>query len=149
MDKGISDIAIMHGSNLFKAIDDAVFRNFLVRMNDIQPFYAVSFNDEKNLVISDDFLEIMDRVVINPLFENYSEMDYRHIELIAQDDDPLKHWTNLRSAFSTMDGELLRFILAMNIPLEKFIRYELASRGHDENHKWVGFEKAREIWINT
>lgn len=49
--------------------------------------------------------------------------------------------------FSIADGEVLRFILALNIPLEKFIRYELAARGYDEDHKWVGFPQAKKIWL--
>jgi len=27
------------------------------------------------------------------------------------------------------------------------IRYELAARGYDKDHKWVGFEKAEEVWL--
>jgi hypothetical protein len=49
--------------------------------------------------------------------------------------------------FSVADGETLRFILSAKILLERFIRHELASRGHNENMKWVGFEKAGEIWL--
>ena len=48
---------------------------------------------------------------------------------------------------SEMDGEILRFILKYKMPIERFIRYELASRGYDENHQWVGFEKAKAIWL--
>jgi hypothetical protein len=46
-----------------------------------------------------------------------------------------------------MDGKILRYILYAKIPLEKLIRFELAGRGFDENHRWVGFEKAHEIWL--
>jgi hypothetical protein len=46
-----------------------------------------------------------------------------------------------------MDGKILRYILYAKIPLEKLIRFELAGRGFDENHRWVGFEKANEIWL--
>jgi hypothetical protein len=49
---------------------------------------------------------------------------------------------------STIDGEILRFIIAHNIALDKIIRHELALRGYDENHRWCGFDKAREIWLN-
>ena len=114
MDQRISDVAVVHGSNHFKSIDD--------------------------------ILEIMDRAVVNLLLGDYVDMDYDHIDRIALDDDPLKHWSELRGAFSTMDGELLRFILYMKIPLEKCIRHELASRVYDEDHQWVGFDKAKEIW---
>lgn len=33
------------------------------------------------------------------------------------------------------------------IPLEKLIRYELACRGYDAETKWVGFDKAKQIWL--
>jgi hypothetical protein len=49
--------------------------------------------------------------------------------------------------FSIANGELLRFILAYNIPLEKLIRYSLSARGYDKNQHWVGFNKAKEIWL--
>jgi len=40
-----------------------------------------------------------------------------------------------------------RFILHYGIPLERFIRYELACRGHNKEHQWCGYEKAKEIWL--
>lgn len=54
-------------------------------------------------------------------------------------------WEDVYGTFATVDGELLRYILHTKIPLEKLIRYELASRGFDENHRWCGFERAEEI----
>ncbi|MCR9171526.1 MAG: hypothetical protein NXI10_03475 [bacterium] len=146
MDQGIENIAIVYGGNEQKFIDDAVYRNFLVRRKEITPFYAVAYHSGMNLMVSDDILEITENVVIHPLTTSYAEMDYDHIDTIAQDTNPLDHWAEIRGAFSTMDGEVLRFILAMDIPLNKFIRQELAARGYDENHNWVGFEKAKKIW---
>jgi len=49
---------------------------------------------------------------------------------------------------STVDGEILRFILDTKIPLNNLIRHELALRGFDKNHRWCGFDKAREIWLD-
>ncbi len=63
------------------------------------------------------------------------------------DDDPLSHWEEIAGMFSVAHGETLQFILSAKIPLEKFIRYELACRGYDENFQWVGFEKSQEIWL--
>lgn len=74
-------------------------------------------------------------------------MDYEHIKSIRTDNDPLSHWEDTCGLFSTVSGEHLRFILTMNIPLEKFIRYELAIRGYDQNHSWVGFYKSQEVWL--
>ncbi len=78
---------------------------------------------------------------------DYTEMSFNDIQLIRADEDPLWHWEELNGAFAIMDGELLRYILFAKIPLERLIRWELASRGHDKNHKWCGFDKAREIWL--
>ncbi len=66
---------------------------------------------------------------------------------IGMDINPLSHWESIEGMFTRTNGEILRFILSHKIPLEMFIRYELACRGHDENHKWVGFEKAEKIWL--
>jgi hypothetical protein len=75
------------------------------------------------------------------------EMTYDDIRHIKMQYDPLRHWEDLTGTFSVMDGELLRFVLHTKIPLEKLIRHELASRGYDENHRWIGFDKASEIWL--
>lgn len=52
-----------------------------------------------------------------------------------------------KKLLTTLYGEILRFILHAKIPLEKFVREELAGRGYDENFKWVGFEEAEKIWL--
>ncbi len=78
---------------------------------------------------------------------DYSKMTYDMIRHIKMDEDPLRHLEELTGVFAIMDVELLRFILHAKIPLEKLIRYELAGRGHDKNHHWVGFDKAEEIWL--
>ncbi|WP_452598444.1 hypothetical protein [Pontimicrobium sp. MEBiC01747] len=49
--------------------------------------------------------------------------------------------------FSTMHGDYLRFLLHYKVPLEKFIRFELASRGYDGNFNWVGFDASEKIWL--
>ncbi|GGG24911.1 hypothetical protein GCM10011344_26950 [Dokdonia pacifica] len=53
----------------------------------------------------------------------------------------------MKGTFGTLNGELLRFILVNNIPLEKPIRYSLSARGYDKEMKWVGFNNAKEIWL--
>jgi len=144
MDTTIDNVCVIH-ENHFKAIDDAVWKNFSVRKLNCAPFYAIEH--KCCAVVSDNILELFDLAVIHPLFEDYLNMDYDHISLIAQDDNPLTHWEEIKGMFSSLDGEILRFILAKKIPLEKFIRHELASRGHDENHQWCGIDKAKEIWL--
>ena len=76
--------------------------------------------------------------------DDYSKIEYKHIRQIAMDDDPLEHFEEIRGMFSGSHGETLRLILKTKLPLKKFIRYELACRGYDEDFNWVGFEKAEE-----
>jgi len=78
---------------------------------------------------------------------SYKKMNYKHIRQIRMDDDPLPHWEEIAGMFSVAHGETLRFILNTKLPLKRFIHYELACRGYDENFKWVGFDKSQEIWL--
>ncbi len=66
---------------------------------------------------------------------------------IFADRNPLWFWEELKGLFQTTSGELLRFVLAYQIPLKKLIRYDLACRGYDNHMRWVGFDKAKEIWL--
>ncbi len=83
----------------------------------------------------------------NPKTQSYEAMDYDHIESIRSDIEPIEHWEKILGLFSSSSGEVLRFILKHDVPLVKFIRFELASRGFNEDHYWVGFEKARKVWL--
>ena len=78
---------------------------------------------------------------------NYSDMTYEQIQSIRTIVNPLDHWQEITGLFCSTHGEILRFILASEIPLEKLIRYELAIRGYDQNHLWVGYDKAAKIWL--
>ena len=88
-----------------------------------------------------------DKNALETLPTDYSEMAYIDIQHIRMDNDPLPHWEEIAGMISVAHGETLRFILSANIPLERFIRYELASRGYDKDFRWVGFEKAGKIWL--
>jgi hypothetical protein len=79
--------------------------------------------------------------------ENYKQMNYGQIAKIRSEYNPLSHWEEIIGLFSPVNGELLRFMLEYQIPIERIIHYELASRGHDKNQLWVGFEKAKAIWL--
>lgn len=81
------------------------------------------------------------------LSKDYSQMTYEEIKALRIDSESLKHWEDILGMFSTTHGEILRFLLHYQVPLEKLIRYELACRGFDENHEWAGFTKAEEIWL--
>lgn len=123
-----------------KVIDEAVWINFRHRTTD----YRVG-------VIENRIVHPKDKTFKGEHFEklpeDYSTMTYNDIASIGMDEDPLKHWEEIRGMISVMDGELLRFILAKKVPIDKLIRYELTARGYDKDHKWCGFEKAKEIWL--
>lgn len=146
MDQSISNVCIIH-NNHFKGIDDAVWKNFLVRELDCSPFYAIEHKEGICAVVSDDILELFDHTIIHPLFGDYIDMDYDHIASIFRDKDPLDHWSEIKGMVSVTDHRVLRFILEKNIPIEKFIRHELATTGFDEKGTWCGIDKSKEIWL--
>ncbi|MCQ4138792.1 hypothetical protein [Chryseobacterium sp. EO14] len=129
-----------------KAIDQAVWLNFKHRIQN-QHFGVLDAPEDQFAVANQLMLEDLEMEFHYPLPEDYTKMSFEQIQKIRSDEDPLSHWENLVGMFSVADGELLRFILKHKIQLKKIIRYELASRGHDENHQWVGFDKAKEIWL--
>ena len=127
-----------------KAIDIALWRNANHRYNSN---YGVVHSASDDYIIIQTDNETFSNADFEILPQDYNNMTYEHIQRIGMDEDPLRHWEDLKGAFSTMHGELLRFILRYNIPLEKFIRFELASRGYDENFEWVGFDESQKIWL--
>lgn len=129
-----------------KAVDHAIWLNFKYRIAGI--CFGVIRGPENNWAVcveatanemGSPFLEILPK--------GYREMTYKQLDAIRQDNNPLPHWESLIGMVSTMDGEVLRFILKNGIPIEKIIRHELALRGYDENHRWCGFDMARKIWL--
>lgn len=137
---------IMYFNDIHKAADFALWQNFKHRIQK-DKFGVLHESDENYAVVHQSTAEYPEMEFRFALPEDYQGMTYEKIQLIRTDEDPLAHWEELMGAFSVMDGELLRFILHYKIPLKKIIRYELASRGHDEDHRWVGFEKAKELWL--
>ncbi len=131
-------------SNIQKALDDVLWLNFEYRTSG-DSFGAVKRKDDY-LVTNKKHKSLSNRT-FEVFLKDYTDMDYGHIQQIASDEDPLHHWEEIRGMFSVMDGEILRYILHAKIPLERFIRWELASRGYDKDHKWCGFEKAENIWL--
>ncbi len=138
-----SEIVKSHTS-LQRAIDVAMWMNFKYRLD--QRSYGVICDKKQNVYT---VVETMGRrkSTLVELPKDYSLMDYQHIESIRTVVNPLNHWEEIVGLFSGFNGEILRFILNHKLPLEKLIRYELAIRGYDENHLWVGFDKARKIWL--
>ena len=129
-----------------KAIDHAFWLNFKYRIANIK-FGVIHGPDNNWAVLEEVTSQEMEIPFLDILPEDMSKLSYDQIRHIRMDDDPLPHLEALFGTFSTMDGELLRFILHAKIPLDKLIRFELASRGFDENHRWCGFDKARDIWL--
>lgn len=128
-----------------KAIDHAMWLNFKYRIAGI--VFGVIHGPERNYAVCEEAtLEELEMKFLDILPKDYSGLTYRQLDHIAMDDNPLPNWEQIHGMISVIDGEILRFILHNNIPIHRLIRHELASRGFDENHRWCGFEKAREIW---
>ncbi|MDD2987126.1 hypothetical protein [Flavobacterium sp.] len=138
-----SEIIKSHPS-LQRAIDIALWMNFKYRLDKRR--YGV-IQDKKAHWYQVVETKGKRKSSLIDLPAGYSEMTYEQIEAIRTIVNPLHHWEEIVGLFSTAHGEILRFILASEIPLEKLIRYELAIRGYDENHLWVGFEKSSSIWL--
>jgi hypothetical protein len=130
--------------NKQKAIDLAVWQNHNHRFDD--NYGVVSSIDGDYMIFQTDH-PTFNKSDFEKLPRDYSKMKYKHIRKIRMDDDPLSHWEEIAGMFSVAHGETLRFILNTKIPLKRFIRYELACRGYDENFNWVGFDKSEEIWL--
>lgn len=127
-----------------RAIDVALWMTFKYRMEN--RIYGVEQKKEtKEYHIVE--LENRRRTKLLDFPTDYSQLHYVQISSVFMGKNPLYHWEEIRGMLATTDGEVLRFILKYKIPLEKLIRFELASRGYDENEQWVGFEKAYEIWL--
>lgn len=127
-----------------RAIDVALWMTFKYRIEN--RIYGV-VQDKKTKEYHVVELENRRRKQLLDFPTDYSQMHYLQISSVFKEKNPLPHWEAIRGIISTTDGEILRFLLAFNVPLEKFIRFELASRGYDEHHEWVGFEKAYEVWL--
>lgn len=128
-----------------KACDQAIWLNFEHRLTH-QRFGAIKGSTGKFYVVSRDHPSFYGEK-FKKLPKSYRKLSYSHIQEIAMDHDPLPFWETIRGMVSTVDGETLRFILRYQIPLEKFICFELAARGYDIDNRWCGFEKAKEIWL--
>lgn len=131
-------------SSLQRAIDVAMWMNFKYRLSERS--YGVILDKKTKLY---EVVETNGRrksTLVEIPFD-YSTMSYEQIQTLRTIVNPLRHWEEITGLFSSTHGEILRFIIANKIPLEKLIRYELAIRGYDLNHIWVGNDKAGKIWL--
>lgn len=129
-----------------KAIHHALWLSFKYRIAG-KEYGVIELANGEFKVIESVIIDTMKTPFKVPVPEDYSKLTYDEIRHIRMDKNPLHHLAEIIGAFSVMDGEILRYILHANIPLEKLIRYELAIRGHDEDHHWVGFVEAERIWL--
>lgn len=141
--RNMEDKLLRHPS-LIKVSDQALWMNHNHRYDDNYGVVQSSQGDYMVLPISHPSFNKRD---FETLPKNYSKMTYKHIQLMRTDDDPLYHWEEIVGMFSTLHGEILRFILYTKIPLERFIRYELGIRGYDKDFNWIGFEKSEKLWM--
>ena len=130
--------------NKQKAIDLALWQNYNHRFKEE---YGVVLSIEGDYMVIPCSHTSLTPKEFETLPKDYAEMTYKHISQIASDIDPLSHWEEIQGMFSVAHREILRFILNAKIPLEKFIRYELAKRGYDQNCEWIGFDKAEAYWL--
>lgn len=128
-----------------KAIDNALWLNFENRTTDKEYGVVQSIEHDYLIVPVDHPTVIGETFEILP--ESYTSLSYDQIAEIFADRNPLWFWEELKGMFQTTSGELLRFVLAYGISLEKLIRYDLACRGYDNQMTWVGFDKAKQIWL--
>lgn len=129
-----------------KAIDHAMWLNFKYRIAGIV-FGVIHGPDNNWAVCEEATAHEMGMEFLDILPKDYSEIEYRKLDKLRQDVERLPHWETIVGMVSGMDGEVLRYILQNKIPIDRIIRHELALRGFDMNHRWCGFERAREIWL--
>jgi hypothetical protein len=128
-----------------KAIDHAMWLNFKYRIAGIV-FGLLNGPNSNWAVCEEATANDMELKFLDTLPKDYSGITFNQLDHIGMDSDPLPHWESLRGMISVMDGEILRYIIHNKIPIDQIIRHELALRGYDKNHRWCGFDKAREIW---
>jgi hypothetical protein len=130
-----------------KAIHHALWLNFKYRIAGIK--FGVTEGPENGFAVMEEALRDDMEVSFIEIPTDYSKLTFNEIRHIRMDKNPLPNWEELCGTFATMDGELLRFILQTKLPLEKLVRYELAIRGYNKNHRWCGFEKSMDIWLEN
>lgn len=130
----------------FKAICHALWMTFKYRRAKLI-FGVIKRLNNKWASLEDLTAHEIDTPFFEPLPKDLSEITYQDITSLNLNNNLLPHFEEIRGMISTIDGEILRYILVAKIPLEKFIRTELANRSYDEKTQWVGFEKAKDIWL--
>lgn len=140
----MSDLLIFNDT--FKAIDIAKWFNTTRRTLGYE-WIIVPFNKNQYKVIEFPQNRKKPKAFLDIVPKNYEKMSFEHIAHLAQDFDPPSHFEDILGMFSILNNQVLLFILNEKIPLEKFARNQIVSRGYDENNLWVGYDKAKKIWL--
>ncbi len=129
-----------------KASHYALWLDFKYRADYVN-FVVCKIGEECFIVCEHEKAKQQNLNIIIPLAHILKDISDQDISTIAKDTEPLSFWENIRGTFSILDNEVLMFVLDYNIPLELFIRYELACRGVDKDNRWIGFDKAENVWL--
>lgn len=133
-------------NNQFKAIDTAKWLNFIDRNDTFT--YAVCSHGKHEFRVTEIYIgKRKPSAYLDILPADYGQMSYDHIGSIYSDVDPLPHMEDIKGMFSILNNQILLFILQEKIPLEKFLKKELASRGYDNHNIFVGFKAAEKLWL--
>lgn len=136
----------MEQTNREDAIQYAIWLNFKYRLGNTS-FGVIQIDQEEYRIIDKVDAKEAELNFTEHLPDNYEMLTFDQIELIRES-NVLPHFENLKEFTSNLDIELLMFLTLKNFPMEKWLRYELASRGYDENLIYIGDRQARKKWIN-
>lgn len=132
--------------NKEKAIHRAIWLNFKHR-TDRKTFGVIHGPDDNWACVEKEISEEMEIPFLESIPKDLSTLSFDEIKTIRTEESMFAHFEIIFGMLSVTDGEILRFILHSKLPFDKFIRYELASRGFDEDHQWCGFDNAEKIWL--
>lgn len=139
---------LTHYKTIDKAIDDALYRNFLAFCKSEDEIFGVVHGpDDDYVVISEKEAEEFEFQLLDVLTKDFKQLSYDQIKAIRSDYEPLTHLEEIFGAFSTIPVENLLYILKEKIQLKQLIRYELSIRGVNKKGEWVGFEASKQIWF--
>lgn len=133
-------------SSQFKAIDLAKWLNF-IDGNKSYTYEICRHGNHQFRVTEIDLTKKKPSTWLDILPANYAQMSYEHLASVYSDVDPLSHMDDIRGMFCTLNNQILLFILQEKLPLKKFIRKELASRGYDNHNTFIGFKAAEKLWL--
>ena len=74
-----------------------------------------------------------------------------HLDFFQNKQKAIDHcmWLNFKYRIPDMNFGIIHGPENNWAVLEEAVTNDMACRGYDENHRWVGFAKAHEIWKTT